>query len=348
MCLLSTTLTPHPPRQTCSSTRRDWKELTSLIVDRHISSQRAAGKYICFVLPASKESYTFPARRGRHRFCLLKCLKKRAGLAFLFHQEGPKRIFTRKDVVSWPKIKVKEKQKSCDQPHSVEDERKFRDANVGRQKREKKDGTAEGERKFPNPFSILMRYYVSQEETVLRINISKNSCRWLLSSCGLVSYLEGGFGSLKWLENALELWQMSCDNERFIVQSGCLCILKSKVLWKNTVWAELPQNPPLRGSWGDNPCAWWKGGGGGGGSRRNLGISRETPRGGQRIIFQAILSYWNTVRISCQSREKGTFFYSGVGYIRHGARGEREVPEMATGSPLRLGKLRARKNWDEL
>ena len=100
------------------------------------------GKYICSILPARRESDTFPARRERQEFFPLEGLT----LVCLAKKEG-----------------VKKKRKKENFPGKAE---------------------AFGIDGYYSIWPLLVSFslfYVSQEESVFRTDISKNSCRWLLS-----------------------------------------------------------------------------------------------------------------------------------------------------------------------
>ena len=109
------------------------------------------GKYVCSIwLPARGECDTFPAKE---------------------RQEGAARIFPGRNV-AWLK-KEGAKREAHDRPHTAKDERKF-------------PRKSRNENFFINFCNFYFFYEMSREFTfprkkaVLRTDISKNTCRWLL------------------------------------------------------------------------------------------------------------------------------------------------------------------------
>ena len=95
--------------------------------------------------------------------------------AFFFHrQEGGTRISPRKDVFDWLTKSVGEKK-----PMIGRTRRKTKENFPGKACRSEKSSL-----NFSNTSFISYRiFYVSQEDNVLRTDISKNTCQWLFSTC---------------------------------------------------------------------------------------------------------------------------------------------------------------------
>ena len=101
------------------------------------------GKYICSILPARTEYFS--------------------------SQKGATKIFPSKNVFAWPK----KRGWKC----------------TGRKTNENFSGGSRSDKSWLNVYNtflfcyLITLFYVSQEESVLGTDCSKNSCRWLLSMC---------------------------------------------------------------------------------------------------------------------------------------------------------------------
>ena len=131
---------------------------------------------ICLYQSQPRESpITFPARRERQEFfpgrTFLPGQKKR-GVGILFPPPGPQQVLFL--TFAWPKEEGWKKKKKKEKPM------------IGRTRRKRKEHfrvKAEATNLY-NIYLLFILYavYVSQAGSILRTYISKNSCRWLLSS----------------------------------------------------------------------------------------------------------------------------------------------------------------------
>ena len=150
------------------------------------------GKNMSVLAPSQEESDTFAARRGRQEFF--------PGMALLPDYKKQKR----------------EKQNARERPHTAEDERKF----------PRESRNHESLKSFHNFLPLqsnFMLFCVSQEESVFRTDISKNSCRSLLLT----------FDSLEVRFEEMQITRSHCDPSEppaastasFLLGGylGCLC-----------------------------------------------------------------------------------------------------------------------------